>query len=106
MKRLIVVLLLSGCATQQEPTEAQIALLSYYADVCKKQGIDVEDQPTLKGCILRNYQIDVASGIYGHQNNLGDVVQGLGSVYSSAGVRQTQCDTQPNYLGGFSTICR
>lgn len=106
MKKLLVVILLSGCAVQQEPTEAQLAILSYYADMCKRQGVDVDDQLTMKGCILRNYQIDVASGIYGRQNNLGDVMQGFGSVYSAGAVRQTQCDSRPDYLGGFTTTCR
>ena len=106
MRKLFLLALLAGCATQQEPTEAQLALLSYYADMCKRQGVNVDDEATLKGCILRNYQIDVASGIYGRKNNLGDVVQGLGSVYSAGAIRQTQCESRPDYLGGFVTTCR
>lgn len=107
MKKLILLVLLAGCAQQPpQPSEAQLALLSYYADMCKRQGVNVDDEATLKGCILRNYQIDVASGIYGHQNNLGDVVQGLGSVYSAGAIRQTQCESRPDYLGGFVTTCR
>lgn len=37
MRKLVFVILLVGCA-EQPPTEAQLAILGYYADKCEKQG--------------------------------------------------------------------
>ena len=105
MKKLLICLfVLAGCASEPpQPTQAQLALIAYYADLCKRQGADVNDDAVLKGCIMRNYQIDVSSGLYGRQPTIADAVQGMSNVYGSA-VRPT-CYTSPDYRGGFTTAC-
>lgn len=106
MRKALLLLLLTGCATHQEPTEGQIAVLSYYVEVCKKQGFDEENIPAMKGCILSNYNRDVQAGVWGYQNSLADVIGGMGDVYLTAGSRRpVQCDTF-NYPGVTSTTCR
>lgn len=105
MKRLLLVLCLAGCAQQpQEPTEGQLALLAYYVEVCKKQGFDPDNIEAMRGCILVNNRRDLVTT---RQQGLGDVLQGLGSVYSAAGQKpnQQRCSTRPDYAGGFITDC-
>lgn len=105
MKRLLLVLCLAGCAQQpQQPTEAQLAVISYYADICKRQGVSDE---AMKGCIWATYQRDVNAGVYGRSVGFGDALQGMGSVYSSGAQqpRQQQCSTRPDYAGGWVTSC-
>ena len=106
MKRLLLVLCLSGCAQHpQEPTQGQLALLAYYVEVCKKQGVDPDNIDAMRGCILVNNRRDLATT---SQRGLGDVLQGLGSVYSGAGQQQPsqqRCTTKPDYAGGWITSC-
>lgn len=106
MKKLFFLLLISGCAeAQQQPTDAQKAVIAYYADKCQKQGVDPNNTDAMRGCIWVTYQRDVQTGVFG-QNHLGEVLQGLGSVYSAAGSRgQQRCDTSPDYRGGWTTTC-
>jgi hypothetical protein len=106
MRKLVFLVLLASCAQEpQEPTQIQLALLGYYADKCEKQGVDPNNIPAMKGCIWITYQKDVKSGLYG-TNQLGDVMQGMGSVYETAGRKSQQtCSTSPDYRGGFTTTC-
>lgn len=99
MRKLLVCVLLAGCA--QEPNQTQLAILSYYKDLCLRQGVPLEDKLALRGCIFRNYQIDVASGAYRSQGN---VVQELSNVYGSA-VPRANCSIRPDYAGGWVTTC-
>ena len=106
MKRVLLVIALVGCAQQpRQPTDAQLAVLSYYAHKCEQQGVNMNDGQVLRGCILSLYQRDVASGLYGRGPSFGDALQGLGSVYSSGALRQQQCSTRPDYAGGWITTC-
>ena len=105
MKRIILVFLLSGCVSEPEPTQAQLALIGYYADRCEKQGVDPNNIEALRGCVWITYQKDVRSGLFG-TNQLGDVMQGMGSVYLEAGRKSQQtCSTRPDYRGRFTTTC-
>lgn len=98
MKKLFFVIALSGCATgPQQPTQQQIAVLSYYADLCQKQGVNVNDPAVLRGCILANYRRDMAA------TPRPNIFEALGSVYSRP--PQTNCTTRPDYAGGFVTQC-
>lgn len=105
MRKLVFVVLLAGCAQEPtEPTEMQLSILGYYADKCEKQGVDPNNLQATKGCIWITYQKDVRSGLFG-TNQIGDVMQGMGSVYETAGRRQQTCTTSPDYRVGFTTNC-
>lgn len=101
MKKLIAVVFLSACATQpQQPTEAQKAVLAYYADICTRKGVNPDNRDAMRGCIWNTYQRDVHAGVYGGGPS---VLQALGSVYSAQG-RQGYCDTYRT-LSGWTTTC-
>lgn len=86
MRKLLVVLLLSGCA-QPQPTESQRALIAYWRTLCEKQGAAGQ---ALEGCVMSHAMKFNADY---RRTRTGDLIP------------QTNCTSQPDGLGGYRTLC-
>ena len=111
MRKLLFLVLLAGCATEeqlrvrQQQNEARAeAVLAYLVALCEKQGVSRTDTNAMRGCVMVHIQkADAIERAYAQQR-FGNALQGMGSVYS-APRQQQQCTTRPDYAGGWITTC-
>lgn len=61
MRSLLVLVLLTGCATQPPVSDEQArAIVSYYNARCVKEGVDPNDAHAMSVCRVVNYEKDTA----------------------------------------------
>jgi hypothetical protein len=102
MRKLVFLVLLSGCATEPpRPTAAQLAAWSYFAAQCGHSGSGdivqaLRADAALRGCVtMKAAQADAAV-------RRPNVLEEAGNALTP---RQQSCATRPDYAGGWITSC-
>ena len=111
MKKLIVFLVLSGCATQG-PTNSQLALWAYFSSLCGQNANydNIENllrtNAALRGCVTM-HAIKADAAYRAGQTYRPNPIEASGNVLleSASGSKQQTCDTKPALGGGFTTTC-
>lgn len=112
MRKLLVLLVLAGCATEpSSPTDGQLAMWAYWASLCgtKTDYSNIEDalrtDAVLRGCVT-TYALRADAAYRAGQTYQPNALEASGQVLMESGrSRQQRCDTTPTYGGGSTTTC-
>lgn len=102
MRKLVLVVLLAGCASEEQlrqRDEQRAAVLAYIVAMCEQQGIRKENEQAMRGCVMAHIARASSSG-----SRVGQALQESGRVLQAPRPSQN-CSTRPDYLGGWTTTC-
>ena len=112
MRKLVFLVLLAGCATQpRQPTQAQLAMWSYWSTLCGRPAnaenvvYQLQADAALRGCVI-THAMQATAAYNATQGPT--VLEGLGSVYLEAGRGGrgvTNCTSLQDHTGAWITSC-